>query len=372
MNITVVVGARPNLMKGAPIVAALRARRPEWAVHMVHTGEDWDEHLAEVCFTQLGMARPDVALGVGTGTRTHVSAAIMLALEGRFRLQRPDAVIVLGADHTAFAASLVARQLRIPVAHVEAGLRVHDRDAPEEINRQLADALSDLLFVTERDAEENLRHEGIDGDRIHFVGNTSIDTLITHRKAARALCVPEALGLRPHRYVVVTLHRPSNVDSDEQLRSVVYALQSLADHTDVVFPAQPRVFQRLKDTNLWSDMDRHGRLRVINPLGYLEFLGLVDLAGAILTDSGGVQEEAVMLGVPCVTLRSHTDRPVTLLHGANRLAGNDPHLAVRYVCEALHARSGMAPIPEGWDGHAAGRIVDVLERVLTNGSDDRF
>jgi UDP-N-acetylglucosamine 2-epimerase (non-hydrolysing) len=288
----------------------------------------------------------------------------MLALETEFRERRPDLVIVFGDVNSTLAAALVATQLSIPVAHVESGLRSFDRDMPEEVNRVLTDALAGLLFITERDAEQNLRNEGIADEKVHFVGNTMIDTLVKHRAAAHALRVPEALGLRPRDYVVVTLHRPSNVDSELQLRSIVYALQSLADHTEVVFPAHPRTVQRLKDSGLWAEMDRHGRLRVMHPLGYLEFLGLMDAAAALLTDSGGIQEEAVVLGVPCVTLRKNTERPVTLQNGGNRLAGEDPHLAVRYVREAIAARAGWAPIPEGWDGRAASRIVDVLEQIF--------
>jgi UDP-N-acetylglucosamine 2-epimerase (non-hydrolysing) len=374
MRVLLVAGARPNFMKVAPVLAALRAAGDE-AV-LVHTGQHYDARMSDAFFQDLALPEPDFHLGVGSGSHAAQTARVMEAFEPVVREVKADWVVVVGDVNSTLACALVAAKLREEVgsriAHVEAGLRSRDWRMPEEINRVLTDRLSDLLLIPSIDAIANLRAEGIPEERIAFVGNVMIDTLLGQLPAARSTGAVKRLGLDKGKYVVVTLHRPSNVDSDEQLRSVVYALQSLADHTDVVFPAQPRVFQRLKDTNLWSDMDRHGRLRVINPLGYLEFLGLVDLAGAILTDSGGVQEEAVMLGVPCVTLRSHTDRPVTLLHGANRLAGNDPHLAVRYVCEALHARSGMAPIPEGWDGHAAGRIVDVLERVLTDGSDDRF
>lgn len=363
MNVTLVVGSRPNLMKAAPVIWELRARKPEWRIQFVHTGEDCDANVAELCFAQLRMPHPDQGLGVGRGTRTYMTASIMLALEGQLRKVRPALVIVCGAEHSALAGALVATQLRIPVAHVEAGLRTSDHAMPEEVNRVIADRLSDVLFVSERGAEENLRLEGIARDRIHFVGNTMIDTLVRHRPAAHALAVPEILGLQPRRYVVVTLHRPANVESEAQLRSIVYALQSLADDADVIFPAHPRTVQRLKDSHLWDDMDRNGRMRVMKELGYLEFLGLIEQAGAILTDSGGVQEEAVMVGVPCVTLRHSTDRAVTLQHGANRLAGNDPHLAVRYAREALRYGTGMAPIPEGWDGRAAARIVDVLEQL---------
>ncbi|HSL20627.1 MAG TPA: UDP-N-acetylglucosamine 2-epimerase (non-hydrolyzing) [Vicinamibacterales bacterium] len=374
MHIDLVVGARPNFMKAAPLAELLRERRPDWLTRVIHTGQHYDEKLSQVFFRQLGMRQPDVNLEVGSASHTYQTATIMLALEGQFRASRPDLVMVFGDVNSTLAAALVAVQLHIPLAHVEAGLRSFDRGLPEEVNRVLTDTVSELLFVTERAAELNLRNEGIPSERIHFVGNTMIDSLVKHRPAARALHVTEALGLRPREYVVVTLHKPINVDEEDQLRSIVYALQSLADHTDVVFPAHPRTVQRLKVFGLWDDMDRHGRLRVLNPLGYLEFMGLLDSAGVVLTDSGGVQEEALVLGVPCVTLRKTTERPVTLQMGANRLAGDDPHLAVRYVREALSSPSCMngdrahcpPPVPEGWDGHAADRIVDVLEGLFVN------
>ncbi len=373
MHIDLIVGARPNFMKAAPVAEELRARRPDWRVRTIHTGQHYDEKLSQIFFEQLGMPEPDVNLSIGSGTHTYQTAHVMLALEGQFRRERPDLVIVFGDVNSTMAAAIVAAQLRIPLAHVESGLRSYDREMPEENNRVLTDALSDLLFITERDAEQNLRNEGVAHEKIHFVGNTMIDSLVKHRKAARSLCVPEILRLRPQHYVVVTLHRPSNVDAQEQLRSIMYALQSLADHCDVVFPAHPRTLQQLHEHRLWDDTDRQGRLRIIKPLGYLEFLGLMESAGAVLTDSGGIQEEAIVLGIPCVTLRKSTERPVTLYGGGNRLAGDDAHLAVRYVREAMEQGQGFAPVPEGWDGKAAARIVDVIERqfearMLANGS----
>jgi UDP-N-acetylglucosamine 2-epimerase (non-hydrolysing) len=364
MHIDLIVGARPNFMKAAPVAEQLRLRRPDWLARLIHTGQHYDQRMSEVFFEQLGMPHPDTNLGIGSGTHTQQTSGIMLALETQFRAERPDLVMVFGDVNSTLAAALVATQLRIPLAHVEAGLRSFDRDMPEERNRVITDAVADLLFLTERGAEANLRNEGVADDKMHFVGNTMIDTLLKHRAAARALDVPACLCLRPHDYVAVTLHRPSNVDSRDQLRSVVYALQTLADYTDVVFPVHPRTLMRLDECGLRADMDRHGRLRVMKPLAYLEFLGLMDGAGAILTDSGGVQEEAVVLGVPCVTLRKNTERPVTLRNGANRLAGEDPHLAVRYIRDAIEHRRSRPPIPELWDGQAASRIVDVLERVL--------
>lgn len=362
MKIDLIVGARPNFMKAAPVAEQLRKRMADWTVRLIHTGQHYDENLSDIFFRQLGMPEPDVNLGIGSGSLTHQTAGIMVALEQHFRANMPDLVMVFGDVNSTLAAAVVSAQLRIPLAHVEAGLRSFDRDMPEEINRIVTDSLASLLFVTERSGERHLRAEGVAPERIHFVGNTMIDTLLKHREAARTLDAPAAFNLTPRQYVVVTLHRPSNVDVAPQLRSIVAALQDLGADTDVVFPVHPRTTERLKDCGLWRELEQHPRIRATAPIGYLEFLGLMDRAGAILTDSGGIQEEAVVLGVPCVTLRKNTERPVTLEGGANRLAGEDPAVAIRYVREAMKDQGRRAPVPEGWDGRAASRIVAVLER----------
>ena len=361
MNIDLIVGARPSFMKAAPVVRELRARKPEWRTRVIHTGRNYNEKLSAILFDRLGMAKPEVNLGVGSASHTHQTAATMLALEGWLRTERPDLVMVFGDTNATLAASLVATQLRIPLAHVDAGLRSFDRGTPGEINRLLTDAVADLLFVSERAAEQNLRNEGIPDEKVHFVGNPLVDCLVRHRRDARAMRAAEALELSPRSYVVFTVEGTDNIDNEEQLRSIVYALESLADNTDVVFPEHRRTVQRLKDFGLWNDMNRGRRLRVIKPPGYFRFMSLLDSAGAVVTDSSYVQEEAVALGVPCVTLCGITERPVTLENGANRLAGEDPHLAVRYALDALRSQASFAAAPEGWDGKASARIVDVLE-----------
>lgn len=372
MRIDLIVGLQPDLVKAAPVAGELRDRRPDWHVRMIHTGQPYDERVSDVFFKQLGLPEPEINLGIESGSRTFQTAHIMLALEGVFRRERPDLAVVFGDGSSTVAAAVAAVQLHIPVAHVEAGLRSDERDTRDEQNRILTDAISEVLFVTERGAEQNLRNEGIPAEKVHFVGSTIIDTLLKRRLAARALHAAEVFGLRQGHYVVVTLQRAANVDAG-RLRSLVYALQSLADYFDVMFLAPPRVVEALHEQGLWDDADRRGRLRIIQPLPYLDFLSLLDSAGAVLTDSGGTQEEAVVLGVPCVTLRRTTDRPATLYGGGNRLAGDDAHLAVRYAREAIERGKGFAPIPEGWDGKAASRIVDVIERqiaprLLANGS----
>jgi UDP-N-acetylglucosamine 2-epimerase (non-hydrolysing) len=356
-----VVGARPNFMKAAPVARQLRAAEPRFAVRVIHTGQHYDAALSDVLFLQLGMPAPDLNLGVGSGSQAAQTARIMTALEDAFVAARPDLVLVFGDVNSTLAAALVAAKLEIAVGHVEAGLRSFDRSMPEEINRVVVDALSDMLFTTEIGAAEHLRREGVPLDTIHFVGNTMIDTLVTHRSRARALGVARELGLRDRGYVVVTLHRPSNVDDEKQLDAIATALLDLAETWPIVFPVHPRTAVRLRAAGHWEALAaRNVILR--EPLGYLEFLGLMDSAAAILTDSGGIQEESLALGVPCVTLRTTTERPVTVEAGGNVLIGDDPALATAAVARAAAAPRGAIALPPLWDGLAAGRIVGALDR----------
>lgn len=378
MTIALIVGPPPNIIKAAAVYHELRARRPDWTVRLIHTGQDYDPLLTGVLLAQLDLPEPDINLGAGAGSYIHQTAGMMLGLEQAFNVSRPDAVIVFGHSNSTLAGALAASQAGIPVAHAEAGLRSLDRSTPEEMNRVLADAVADWLFISEREAEINLRREGIADQKVHFTGNTTIDTLVRHRATAAQLHVAARLGLSPRRYVVATLDKPTNVDAAESLRSILYALLSLSDHTEVIFPVHPRTMKRMHEFALWSELEGHDRLRLIDALGYHEFISLLHDSGAVLTDSGSVQEEAVVIGVPCVTLSRHTARPITVQVGGNRLAGDDPHLAVRYIQEALDSGAGYAPIPEGWDGRAACRIVDVLgrevgvTRVLPDGSSVGF
>ena len=365
VRLDLIVGARPNFIKAAPVLEALRARKPGWDISLIHTGQHYDEKLSNLFFRQLAMPAPDVNLGVGSGTHTVQTARVMLALEEQFLTRRPDLVMVYGDINSTLAAALVASKLGIRLAHVEAGLRSFDRTMPEEINRVLTDSVSDLLFTTEPAAEANLRHEGIAPEQIHFVGNTMIDTLLKHRASARALEMPARMNLAPGGYAVVTLHRPSNVDAPAPLQRILNDLIRLAHSLPVIFPVHPRTAQRLRDQGLWESVAAQPNLRLCEPLGYLEFVGLMADAALVLTDSGGIQEETTILGVPCITLRSNTERPVTLTDGTNVLVGNDSERLFAEADRALRReRATLHAAPEKWDGQASARLVDLLERYM--------
>lgn len=355
-RLDLIVGARPNFMKAAPLVDELRAAHPEWDVRLVHTGQHYDRVMSELLFEQLGMPEPDVNLGVGSGSQAEQTAKLLVALEQRFTAERPDLVIVFGDVNSTMAAALVASKLLIPVAHVEAGLRSFDRTMPEEINRVVTDALSDLLFTTEPSGNENLRREGAAEEKIHFCGNLMIDTLMKHRRAAALLRVAESFGLEPKRYGVLTLHRPSNVDDEAAFARIFGAIVEISRELPIVFPVHPRTRGRIER----STIDRSGaQLHLVEPMGYLEFLSLMTDAGVLLTDSGGIQEEATILRVPCVTLRHNTERPITIASGANVLVGDDPQRILSETRAALRRRVAAEP-PEKWDGSAAARIAAVL------------
>ena len=362
-RIYIIVGARPNFMKAAPVLEQLHMRHPEWDVRLIHTGQHYDEKLSDLFFRQLGMPIPDINLNIGSASHAVQTARIMMALETQFSEHPPDLVMVFGDVNSTLAAALVASKLGIPIAHIEAGLRSFDRTMPEEINRLLTDTISDLLFTTEASAQTNLVREGIPAEKIFFVGNTMIDTLLKHRAHALALDMPARFQVVPQRYAVVTLHRPSNVDDNQLLQQIVASLCELATNVPVIFPIHPRTKQRL--STVYTEIESLARLNLhlVEPLGYLEFIGLIASAGVILTDSGGVQEETTILGVPCITLRENTERPVTITVGTNRLVGRDPQ---RMIDEAyallVDGRERTPRVPEKWDGNAAVRIVDVLER----------
>jgi UDP-N-acetylglucosamine 2-epimerase (non-hydrolysing) len=353
-KITYVVGARPNFVKMAPVVAALRNRLPG-AVHViVHTGQHYDEEMSEIFLRQLGMPAPDHLLGVGSGTHAQQTARAMERLEPILETEHPDLVIVSGDVNSTLAAALVAVKLGIPSAHVEAGLRSFDRSMPEEINRIVADEFADLLFVHSEEAVENLAREGIDGARVHFVGNTMIDSLVAFEHQFRGLNVAASLGLEVGDYVLVTLHRPSLVDGP-LLAQVMDELADLSERAPVVFPVHPRTRASL------DGRPPSRGVRLLDPLGYLEFLSLEADAGAVLTDSGGVQEETTYLGVRCFTLRDTTERPVTVRLGTNTMLGLDP-AGIRTVSTRPRAE---VPTPIAtWDGRAAERAAAVVERFL--------
>lgn len=362
MKVLVVAGARPNFMKVAPVIAALR-RRGHHAV-LVHTGQHYDAGMSDVFFRDLRIDAPDFHLGVGSGSHAAQTARVMEAFEPVLRQVRPDWLVVVGDVNSTLAAALVAAKLRhelgCRVAHVEAGLRSRDWRMPEEVNRVLTDRLSDLLLTPSHDARPNLLAEGIEPGRIAFAGNVMIDTLLAQLPAARALDMPARLCLPRGEYVVVTLHRPSNVDDPAALSAVLGALERIARERPAVFPVHPRTRARIEALGVPGGA---GAVRMLDPLGYREMLSLTDGAAVVLTDSGGLQEETTALGVPCVTLREQTERPVTVSHGTNRLApwpltGEGVYAAFQGALAQGRGPGGRGP--EGWDGHAAERIVDAL------------
>ena len=348
-------------MKIAPIVAALKRRPGAFESVLVHTGQHYDEKLSQVFFDELDIPRPDVNLNVGSGSHAQQTAAIMAAFEPVLAQERVDLVLVVGDVNSTIACALVASKLGVPIAHVEAGLRSFDRTMPEEINRVLTDQISDLLFTTEESAAENLSREGIDGAKVHFVGNVMIDTLLAHRERARATRVHASLGLEPGTYGLMTLHRPSNVDDAASFDRLMQGVQTVANAVPVVFPVHPRTRPAVTRSATAAAMIDQGKLRLVDPLGYLDFVGLMESARVVLTDSGGIQEETTILGVPCLTLRENTERPITITHGTNQLVGTDPaRIAAGWA--RLQNETQAAVGPPLWDGNAAERIAGVLQR----------
>ncbi len=358
-HVLLVAGARPNFMKVAPLVRSLRDDPARFVYTLVHTGQHYDQAMSDVFFSDLGIPKPDVHLNVGSGSHAQQTAAVMAAFEPALEKVNPSMVIVVGDVNSTIACALVASKRGVPIAHVEAGLRSYDRTMPEEINRVLTDQISDLLFTTEEGAAQNLAREGVAAERVHFVGNVMIDTLLAHRAKARALDMPGRLGLARGAYGVLTLHRPSNVDDPVTFEALVGGLRIVANDVPLLFPVHPRTRPVLERSAAARDLIARGRLRVLDPLGYLEFLGVVEGAGVACTDSGGVQEETTVLGVPCLTLRENTERPVTVTEGTNQLVGRSPD---RLAAAWARVRGGevIGRTPALWDGGAAGRILEVL------------
>jgi UDP-N-acetylglucosamine 2-epimerase (non-hydrolysing) len=359
-----VVGARPNFMKVAPVMAAVETWDGDCAFSqtLVHTGQHYDATMSEVFFRELSLPRPDHYLEVGSDTHAGQTADVLRRLEPVLLEERPDLVLVVGDVNSTLAAALCAAKLQIPVAHVEAGLRNGDREMPEELNRLLTDQLAELLFTTSADADENLAREGVSSERIHLVGNTMIDTLERLRERALEGDVLTRLGLGAGPYALVTLHRPSNVDDPAQLGRVADILTALAKRLPVLFPVHARTGARLADAGLLDGLQATSGLRLAEPLGYLDFVAVMSGARLVLTDSGGVQEETTVLGVSCLTMRTTTERPITVSHGTNRLVDPYDGEAVIAAVDATLA----APLPASgrrpplWDGHAAERIVAVI------------
>lgn len=361
-NLVFVAGARPNFMKIAPILRALETRDDRVPATLVHTGQHYDSGMSEIFFRQLGIREPDVHLQVGSGTHGAQTARVMISFEEYLlSLPKPPAgVVVVGDVNSTMATALVAVKLGIPVAHVEAGLRSFDRRMPEEINRLVTDAVADLLLVSEPDGLRNLANEGIDESKIRYVGNVMIDTLVHQLAEARTLDTGEALGLSEGGYALITLHRPSNVDTAERLADVVDFLRRLGAELPAVFPVHPRTANKLKEFGLRARLEDAPGIHLLEPLGYRENLGLMQGARLVITDSGGIQEETTFLGVPCVTLRPSTERPVTVTEGTNTVVGEDLERAWQVVSDILAGRYKSGQKVDGWDGRAAERVVDAL------------
>ena len=355
-TITHVLGARPNFVKAAPVIRALAALG--YAQRVVHTGQHYDERMSEIFFVQLGLPRPDVNLGVGSGTQARQTAEVMVGMEEEFTRTPPALAVVYGDVNSTIGASLAGAKLGVPLAHVEAGLRSFDDTMPEEINRRLTDQLCSLLFVTSPEAVGHLAREGRPAGAVHFVGNPMIDTLLANLSKFDAQAARSAHGLGDRRYVVATLHRPANVDSADRARELVSALHEVAAELDVIIPLHPRGRATLEAAGLLDSP----RVRVIDPLGYLEFMSLVRGASAVVTDSGGVQEETTLLRVPCLTLRPNTERPITVTSGSNRLITRDELAAA--VLKACDDGPYTGELPPLWDGHAGPRIARVITTWL--------
>jgi len=362
LRIITVAAARPNFMKVAPLVEAMNRRSADFQSILVHTGQHYDAAMSDAFFRDLEMPEPDVDLGVGSSSHAIQTAEVIRAFEPYVTSGRPDWVVVVGDVNSTVACALVCAKLNVKVAHVEAGLRSRDRRMPEEINRLLTDQIAELLLTPSRDADANLLAEGIPPERIRFVGNIMIDSLLKHLPMAAKSTIRERLGLAARDYAVLTLHRPSNVDELQTLGGILDALEAIGIRLPIVFPVHPRTLKMIAELGLEKRVVNAHGVRLTDPLGYLDFLQLVSGARLVLTDSGGIQEETTVLGIPCITLRENTERPITVEQGTNTIAGTDPARIVAAANQALDNPPNKSTLqaPELWDGNTADRILDAL------------
>ncbi len=359
-----VVGARPNFMKVAPIVKAMKRREGEFTSLVVHTGQHYDASMSDAFFRDLDLPHPDVYLGVGSASHAMQTAAVMQSFEPVVTKEKPDWVLVVGDVNSTLACALVCAKLGVKVAHVEAGLRSRDRTMPEEINRLVTDQVSDLLFTPSEDADRNLIAEGIPTERIRLVGNVMIDSLLFHLPRAKESSVLQKLDLVGKDFAVLTLHRPSNVDDLDTFTRILEALEEISARLPIVFPVHPRTRKTIADLGLAARVAKAKGLRLLDPLGYLDFLGLYSRGRLVLTDSGGIQEETTVLGIPCLTLRENTERPITIKMGTNKIVGTDTNKIVSAAFDSLdNAEAKRFQIPPLWDGQTAGRILDALSSL---------
>lgn len=362
IRIICVCGARPNFMKIAPLMRAFK-KNGRFDTLLVHTGQHYDENMSRLFFDELEIPRPDVNLEVGSGSHAQQTAEIMKRFEPVVLEHRPDYVLVVGDVNSTIACGLVAVKLGVKLIHVEAGLRSFDRTMPEEINRILTDTISDLLFVTEQSGIDNLRREGIDSDKTHLVGNVMIDTLLANREKAQQSSILNELGLERGKFAVITLHRPSNVDDMSRFAEIVTAFETIEKEMRLVFPMHPRTRANMKGSKLEQRIAAMKNLLLLEPIGYLDFLCLMSSAALVMTDSGGIQEETTILGVPCMTLRDSTERPVTITEGTNRLVRITTEDILKNFRDVMNNRDKYsARTPKNWDGKAAERIAQIIER----------
>jgi len=379
MNVIQVVGARPNFMKVAPLHRAIK-NLPGWTSKIVHTGQHFDAKMSDVFFTQLELPTPDFFMGIGGGSHTEVTAKIMLAFEKIVETEKPDLIIVVGDVTSTLACTLVAIKMGIPLAHVEAGLRSGDRTMPEEINRILTDSVANYLFVTEQSGLDHLKREGVPDEKVFFTGNVMIDSLVRYQEKAKSSTILEELGLQATdlenrrdisqlyetEYIVMTMHRPANVDTESGLRSILELIELSTAKTKVVFPIHPRTRSNIAKFGLEDTLTQNKNLILTEPLGYLEFIQLMTHAKAILTDSGGIQEETTYLGIPCLTFRDSTERPITVTLGTNQLLADlNPKITFAALEEILAGHHKKGQIPPLWDGHAAERIAENLFNLFS-------